>query len=165
MLSDDAANHIIQSCVEYKCILSCLLLNCKGFHLSSITWVLKFFTDVFYAWWKGTMLLTNVSLARHKTFTLSSWFTHYVTWKIVSGRYSADVIINIDETNVDLDLLPRTMWCRIGERSVKACISRHFCRQAVGIKLPALVIWKGEPMVDLIGSSMAHCTYMRTWNM
>jgi hypothetical protein len=75
-----------------------------------------------------------------------------VNQQIVAGRYSADVIINMDETNVDLDPSPRSTLCRIGERSVCACISGHSGRCTVvlactmsGIKLPALVIWKGVP--------------------
>ncbi len=41
-------------------------------------------------------------------------FTHYINWQIVSGRYSADVIINVDETNMDFDPSSRTTLCRIG---------------------------------------------------
>jgi len=79
-------------------------------------------------------------------------FIHYVNQQIVAGRYSADVIINMDETNVDFDPSPRSTLCRIGERSVSARISGHSGRCTVvlactmsGIKLPALVIWKGVP--------------------
>ncbi len=52
-------------------------------------------------------------------------FTRHINWQIVSGRYSANVIINVDETNVDFDPSPRTTLCRIGEWSVKARISGH----------------------------------------
>jgi transposase-like protein len=79
-------------------------------------------------------------------------FTRYINRQIVSGRYSANVIINVDETNVDFDPSPRTTLCRIGTRSVKARISGHSGRCTVvlactmsGIKLPALVIWRGVP--------------------
>ncbi len=58
--------------MEYQWALSCLPLSCKGFHLSLIKWVLCFFATMFYAWWKGTTSLTDVSLTRLKTFTLSS---------------------------------------------------------------------------------------------
>jgi hypothetical protein len=79
-------------------------------------------------------------------------FILYVNQQIVSGRYSADVIINMDETNVDFDPSPRSTLCRIGEKSVSAHISGHSGRCTVvltctmsGIKLPAVVIWKGVP--------------------
>jgi hypothetical protein len=79
-------------------------------------------------------------------------FILYVNQQIVAGRYSSDVIINVDETNVDFDPSPRATLCRIGERSVNARISGHSGRCTVilactmsGIKLPALVIWKGVP--------------------
>jgi hypothetical protein len=74
-------------------------------------------------------------------------FILYVNWQIVAGRYSSDVIINMDETNVDFDPSPRTMLCWIREWSVNACISGHSgCCTVVlactmsGIKLSALVI-------------------------
>lgn len=75
---------------------------------------------------------------------------HYVNRQIVSSRYSADMTINVDETNVDINPPPRTTLCRIGERSVNACINGHsgLCTVILactmsGIKPPALVIWKG----------------------
>jgi hypothetical protein len=79
-------------------------------------------------------------------------FTHYINRQIVIGRYSADLILNMDETNVDFDPSPRTTLSRIGERSVNAHISGHSgwcivilaCTMS-GIKLPAMVIWQGVP--------------------
>jgi hypothetical protein len=52
-------------------------------------------------------------------------FTHYVNQQIVIGRYSTDLIIKMDETNVDFDPSPRTTLSRIGERLVNACINGH----------------------------------------
>ena len=79
-------------------------------------------------------------------------FTHYINRQIVIGRYSADLILNMDETNVDFDPSPRTTLSKIGERSVNACISGHSGRCTAilactmsGIKLPAMVIWQGVP--------------------
>jgi hypothetical protein len=79
-------------------------------------------------------------------------FILYMNWQIVTGRYSSDGIINMDETNVDFDPSPRATLCQIGERSMNARISGHSGRCIVvltctmsGIKLPALVIWKGVP--------------------
>jgi hypothetical protein len=79
-------------------------------------------------------------------------FILYMNWQIVTGRYSSDGIINMDETNVDFDPSPRATLCQIGERSMNARISGHSGRCTVvlactmsGIKLPALVIWKGVP--------------------
>jgi hypothetical protein len=45
----------------------------------------------------------------------------YMNWQIVMGRYSSDMIINMDETNPS----PKTTLCRIRERSVNAHISGH----------------------------------------
>jgi hypothetical protein len=41
-------------------------------------------------------------------------FIFYVNWQIVMGKYSSDVIINMDETNVNFDPSPRTtlFWIR-----------------------------------------------------
>jgi len=50
---------------------------------------------------------------------------HYINLQILIGRFSADLILNMDETNVDFDPPPRTTLSRIGERSVNACISGH----------------------------------------
>jgi hypothetical protein len=79
-------------------------------------------------------------------------FTYYVNQQNVIGRYSTDLIIKMDETNVDFDPSPRTTLSRIGERSVNECINGHSGQCTVilactmsGIKLPAMVIWKGVP--------------------
>jgi hypothetical protein len=79
-------------------------------------------------------------------------FTHYINRQVVIGRYSADLILNMDKTNVYFDPSPRTTLSRIGERSVNACISGHsgWCTVILacmmsGIKLPAMVIWQGVP--------------------
>ncbi len=68
----------------------------------------------------------------------------------VMGRYSSDMIINMNETNVDFDPSPKTILCRIRERSVNAHINGHSGRCTVvlactmsRIALPAWIIWEG----------------------
>jgi ATP/maltotriose-dependent transcriptional regulator MalT len=48
-------------------------------------------------------------------------FIHCINRQFVIGRYSTDLILNMDETNVNVD----PSLSRIGERSVNACINRH----------------------------------------
>jgi hypothetical protein len=73
-------------------------------------------------------------------------FTHYVNPQIVSGRYTADLIISMDETNVDFDPSPSTTLSRIGERSVNACINGNsgLCIVILACTM-SMVIWKGLP--------------------
>jgi hypothetical protein len=94
-------------------------------------------------------------------------FTHYINWQIVIGRYSADLILNMDETNVDFDPSPSTTLSRIGERSVNAhikgnsgqCTAILGCTMS-GIKLPAMIIWQGVPngriAREVLGQLFAH---------
>jgi len=106
-------------------------------------------------------------------------FTHYINRQIVIGRYSADLIFNMDETNVDFDPSPRTTLSKIGERSVNARISGHSGRCTAilactmsGIKLPAMVIWQGVPngriAREVLGQLFArdnikHAVQVRGW--
>jgi hypothetical protein len=77
-------------------------------------------------------------------------FVDYCNRQIFAGRYGADQIVNMDETNLDFDIDPRYTLERKGERSVNSYIidssSRLTAVMAVsmsGVKLPAYVIFKG----------------------
>jgi len=77
-------------------------------------------------------------------------FVTYVQRQIVAGKYDANVILNVDETNIDFDETSGKTLEGIGTRSVDGKINGHSGRATVvlccamsGEKLPAFVIWKG----------------------
>jgi transposase-like protein len=77
-------------------------------------------------------------------------FVTYVQRQIVAGKYDADLILNVDETNIDFDETSGKTLAGIGTRSVSGKINGHSGRATVvlccamsGEKLPAFVIWKG----------------------
>jgi hypothetical protein len=79
-------------------------------------------------------------------------FLTYVQWQIDAGKYGANTVLNVDETNIDFDEMSGKTLAKIGMRSVSGKINGHSGRATVvlcvtmsGNKLPAFVIWKGVP--------------------
>jgi hypothetical protein len=161
MIPDDAANHIIQ---VYEQLCECGIAVCSRLLAIELQRFSPQLNQLSLAILRRHVLclmkrnnithqcVTHKAQNIHVEQPIIVDFTRYINRQIVSGRYSANVIINVDETNVDFDPCPRTTLCRIGDRSVKACISGHLGRCTVvlactmsGIKLPALVIWRGVP--------------------
>jgi hypothetical protein len=74
----------------------------------------------------------------------------YFNRQIVAGKYRAPCIVNMDETNLDFDVTPRKMLESIGLWTVSgykvdhaACASVVLAVSMSGVKLPAMVIFKG----------------------
>jgi hypothetical protein len=64
----------------------------------------------------------------HRCVTHKAQNVHYeqcIIDDFIMDRYSSDVIINMDETNVDFDPSLRATLFQIREWSVNACISRR----------------------------------------
>jgi hypothetical protein len=55
---------------------------------------------------------------------IDDWVRH-INWLIIALVYSGHAIINFDETNLDFDPSPRNMLCKVGEKLVSLCISKH----------------------------------------
>jgi transposase-like protein len=79
-------------------------------------------------------------------------WVNYVNREIVVSKYTADCIVNIDQTNIDFDVASPTTLQSAGSRtvSVKITGSSDRCTVILGVtlsgrKLPALVIFKGQP--------------------
>jgi hypothetical protein len=77
-------------------------------------------------------------------------FCDYFHRQIVAGKYTATFIVNMDETNLDFDVMPRKMLGRIGLQMVSGYKVDHAAHATVvlagtmsGVKLPAIVIFKG----------------------
>jgi hypothetical protein len=77
-------------------------------------------------------------------------FVDYFNRQIVTGKYRAPCIVNIDETNLDFDVTLRKMLERIGLQTVSGYKVDQAARATVvlavsmsGVKLPAMVIFKG----------------------
>jgi hypothetical protein len=74
-------------------------------------------------------------------------FLTYVQQQIVPGKYGANIVLNLDETNIDFDETSGKTLAEIGTRSVSGKINGHSGRATVvlcvtmsGDKLPAFVI-------------------------
>jgi len=98
------------------------------------------------------------SLAKHKiqdTNRLSSMvFLHMCNGRLlqVSMKYDANIVLNIDETNIDFDEMGRKTLAKVETRLMSGKINGHHGRATVvlccsvsGEKLPAFVIWKVVP--------------------
>ena len=79
-------------------------------------------------------------------------WVQYVNREIVVSRYPADCVVNIDQTNIDFDVASPTTLQSAGSRtvSVKITGSSDRCTVILGVtlsgrKLPAFVIYKGQP--------------------
>jgi phosphoserine aminotransferase len=77
-------------------------------------------------------------------------FVDYFNRQIVTGKYRAPCIVNIDETNLDFDVTLRKMLERIGLQTVSGYKVDQAARATVvlavsmsGVKIPAMVIFKG----------------------
>jgi hypothetical protein len=79
-------------------------------------------------------------------------FLTYFQRQIVTGKYEANVVLNVDETKIDFNKTSGMILAKIGTRLVSGKINGHSGRATVvlcvtmsGEKLPAFVIWKGVP--------------------
>ncbi len=77
-------------------------------------------------------------------------FVDYLKRQIVTGNFRAPFIVNMDETNLDFDITPRKTLERIGPWTVSGYKVDHAAHATVvlpvtmsGVKLPAMVIFKG----------------------
>jgi hypothetical protein len=68
----------------------------------------------------------------------------YVQRQIVAGKYGANIVLNVDETNIDFDETSRKTLAKIGMRSVSGKINGHSGRATV-VLCVTMVIWKGVP--------------------
>jgi DDE superfamily endonuclease len=78
-------------------------------------------------------------------------FTSYVNGQIESGGYTADLVVNIDETNIEFDMTGTMTLAPEGAQTVSIRTSGSSSRCTVllgvtlsGIKLPPFIIFKGS---------------------
>ena len=96
--------------------------------------------------------VTHVAQNTQYNLSVMEQFVAYVNEQIQTGGFSADSVVNIDETNIEFDMTGSVTLANQGSRTVslRSSGSSAWCTVLLGVtlsgqKLPPFVIFKGMP--------------------